>query len=60
MTKTTELQNEIRMIANKLGWSLARTAREIYIEKNDIDNDDEIRRFEQKFSKMYAEKYYEN
>lgn len=48
---TTELQNEIKSLIAKLKWSQKRLGREFYIAKHDYDDDDEIRRYEEKVKK---------
>lgn len=49
--ETRELQKEIKCIIKKMGWSQKRLAREIYMEENDVDNEDEIVKFEEKVKK---------
>lgn len=49
--KTAELQSEIKGILATLKWSQKKFARVVYAETNDIDNDDEIARFEESLKK---------
>ncbi|TEW52651.1 hypothetical protein [Psychromonas algicola] len=53
---TLELQNEIKKIIGELGWSQKRLGREIYIATFDDDNDDEIKKFEEKIKKDLSRK----
>lgn len=56
-TESTDvLKNEIRRIIGLLGWSERRMAREIYYSINDIDNEDEVRQFEEKIKKSLQRK----
>jgi hypothetical protein len=48
---TIELQNEIKSLIAKLKWSQKRLGREFCIAIHDYDNDDEIRRYEEKVKK---------
>lgn len=48
---TKELQREIKNLISGLGWSQKRFAREIYFETHEVHNDDEERRFVEKFKK---------
>ncbi|WGO97850.1 hypothetical protein QFX18_17720 [Saccharophagus degradans] len=52
--ETKELQNQLRNLAAKMGWSINELARNIYTEINDFDNEDEIRKFEQNFIKSLS------
>lgn len=52
--ETKELQNQLRNLAAKMGWSITQLARNIYTEIHDFDNEDEIRKFEQNFSKSLS------
>lgn len=49
--ETKNLQNQLRKLAAKMGWSINELARNIYTESHDFDDEDEIRRFEQNFIK---------
>lgn len=49
--ETKELQDQLRKLAAKMGWSINELARNIYTELHDFDDEDEIRRFEQNFIK---------
>lgn len=51
MENTEKLQKDIKEIIAKLGWSQNRLALEIYMSENEVDNDDEITRFEGKLKK---------
>jgi len=51
LESTQELQKELKDIIAQLGWSQNRLACEIYMSENEIDNDDEITRFEGKLKK---------
>ncbi len=54
---TIELQNEIKNIIAKLKWSQKRLGREFYIAQHDYDDDDdEIRRYEEKVKKDLSRK----
>ena len=48
---TADLQREIKSLLGKLNWSQKRLGRELYIVKCDYDDDDEIRRYEEKVKK---------
>ncbi len=48
---TIELQKEIKSILAKLKWSQKRLGREYYIVKNEFDDDDEIKKYEEKVKK---------
>lgn len=50
--ETREAQEQIRLLCNKLGWSQAKLARELYIELYDEDDDLEIARFTEKLKKQ--------
>lgn len=47
-----KLQDEIRHLIRRLGITQNQAARLIYTEINDFDDDEEIRRFEEKFKKQ--------
>jgi len=51
LESTPKLQKELKNIIAQLGWSQKRLAREIYMSENEVDNDDEIIRFEEKLKK---------
>ena len=53
---TIELQDEIKKILAKLKWSQRRLGREFYIAKHEYDDDDEIRRYEEKVKKDLTRK----
>lgn len=54
-TKTTkELQNDIKNLISRLGWSQKKCAREIYFEMYEVINDDEECRFVENFKKELA------
>ena len=46
-----EIQSFIKKIASELGWTQNRLARIIYTEIYDFDDDEEIRKFQEKFKK---------
>ncbi|MFI3245492.1 MAG: hypothetical protein R3Y10_03230 [Ferrimonas sp.] len=48
---TKELQTEIKNLLDRLNWSQKRLARVIYTVTHEIDDEDEIRRFEEKVKK---------
>jgi hypothetical protein len=54
MSEIKGLQSQLRTIASKMGWSINELARNIYTELNDIDNENEIRKFEQNFIKVLS------
>lgn len=49
---TREAQNLIRTLSDKLGWSQAKLAKELYVELYDEDDDAEITRFTEKLKKQ--------
>ena len=53
---TIELQDEIKGILATLKWSQKRLGREFYIAQHDYDDDDEIRRYEEKVKKDLSRK----
>lgn len=54
-TQTTqELQEVIKQLCNRIGWSQKRLAREIFYELNDIDDEAEMQRFEESFKKALS------
>jgi hypothetical protein len=52
--ETDELQDQLRTLAAKMGWSINELARNIYTELNEFDDEDEIRKFEQNFIKSLS------
>lgn len=54
--ETQELQNQIKELVAKLGWSQNRLAREIYVELNEVDDDREIGRFQERLKKDLSRK----
>lgn len=51
-TQTTqELQEIIKQLCGRVGWSQKRLAREIFYELNDVDDDAEMQRFEESLKK---------
>ena len=50
------IRNDIHRILGLLGWSERRMAREIYYACNEVDNEDEIRQFEEKIRKSLQRK----
>lgn len=50
-SEVLELQNSIKELANKLGWSLSKLARVLYTELNEVDDEDEIKKFVMSFKK---------
>lgn len=47
-----KLQGEIKKLIRQMGWTQARAARCIYCELNELDDDTEIRRYEESFKKQ--------
>jgi hypothetical protein len=45
------LQNQIKDLAEKLGWTQNALARKLYCEINEVDDEDEILRFQERFKK---------
>lgn len=50
----TELQEEIKKILSSMNWSQKRLARELYYERNDSDDEVELRREEEKIKKSLS------
>ncbi|MCK7596466.1 hypothetical protein M0G74_04175 [Microbulbifer sp. CAU 1566] len=50
-SETTRLQQEIKQLIDELGWKQNLIAEKIYYEENDTDNEDELRRFQERFKK---------
>ncbi|BCE00699.1 hypothetical protein [Marinicellulosiphila megalodicopiae] len=50
------LKKQIKMVIGQLGWKMNQLARVIYTEEHEIDNDDEIKRFEETFKKQFQRK----
>lgn len=48
---TYELQEQIRSLISKLGWTQNRLAREIYVELNEWEDPEDVRRFQEKLKK---------
>lgn len=53
---TSEVQNQIKSILTTLGWSQKRLARELYMEEHDYDDEDEIKKYEEKLKKSLTRK----
>lgn len=49
--KTSQLQEKIKQIIRELGWSQNRLARIIYTENHDLDDEDEILKFQERLKK---------
>lgn len=47
-----DLQRNIKRLLKELGWSQKELARKIYAVRNDIDDEDEIERFEESLKKQ--------
>lgn len=47
----SSLQEEIKTLAARAGWTQNHAARIIFTEQNDTDNDDEIKAFQERFKK---------
>lgn len=54
--KTQALQAQIRDLISKLGWTQNRLARELYIEINEWDDENEIKSFQEKIKKELSRK----
>ncbi|ABD83109.1 hypothetical protein [Saccharophagus degradans] len=50
--ETETLQEEIKSLLDQLGWSKNRLAREIYVFTHDVDEELEIKRFEESLRKQ--------
>ncbi|WP_067215614.1 hypothetical protein [Marinomonas gallaica] len=53
-TETEKLQKEIKILLKKIGWSQAQLGRELYYEKSDADNDDELQQWQEKVKKQLS------
>lgn len=54
-TQTTqELQQIIKQLCSRVGWSQKRLAREIFYELNDVEDDEEMQRFEESLKKVLS------
>ncbi len=53
---TFELQKEIENIISQFGWSRKKFARVIYTELNEVDDEEEIRKFEERLKKHLTRK----
>lgn len=51
---TKELQAEIKKMIRGMGWSQAEVARFVYLEKNDTENNVELRRYVETFKKKLS------
>lgn len=51
-TETEKLQEEIKILLKKISWSQKRLGRELYYERSDTDNDDELQQWEEKIKKQ--------
>ena len=49
--RTRELQKTINDLIARLGWSRKALARQLYCELNEIDDEEELRRFEERLKK---------
>ncbi len=47
-----KLQQEIKKLLREMGWTQAKAARCIYCENNELDDEDEIRRYAEAFKKQ--------
>ncbi len=53
---TLELQKEIENIISQFGWSRNKLARVLYMSLNDVDNEEDIRKFEERLKKHLTRK----
>jgi len=53
---TVDIQNDIKLIISKLGWSQNRLAREIYVATYEYDDDDEVKKLEERLKKELSRK----
>lgn len=51
-----KLQEEIKKLIREVGWTQAEAARIVYCDNNDTDNEEEIRRYVERFKKLLCRK----